>query len=62
MTDTLREDPLANAFEAMAVGSDAFILGQEARGQAELVASELRPASAHLRALGAEPRQLRRRR
>lgn len=43
MTENLKEDPLANAFEAMLVGPDAFVTGQEARGQAKLITSDQLP-------------------
>jgi hypothetical protein len=49
----LKEDLLANAFEALAVGPDAFVEAQEARGQAKLAASELLPADGDWDALEA---------
>lgn len=49
----LREDLLANTFEALAVGSDAFVAAQEARGQDKLVHSELLPSEGDWKALEA---------
>lgn len=55
MTDNhgLREDLLANAFEATIMGPDAFVEAQEARGQEKLAASELLPAEGDWEALEA---------
>lgn len=49
----LREDLLTNAYEALAVGSDAFVEAQEARGQDKLVHSELLPSEGDWKALEA---------